>query len=104
MTSGFTLLAVTDAITVAPRAGAPVHKVQTSVAMCARIAFGSRKLWSFPTRYGAVVEPKWLIFGQPWIGCKRTHLAATEKGPPLGSPFPPLSGRGRYSLVIDNRR
>jgi hypothetical protein len=66
MVSGLTLFAVTEAITVAARTGAPAHQLQTNAPRTyAKIAFDSRKLWLFLARYDAQLEPKWLIFGQP---------------------------------------
>jgi hypothetical protein len=66
MLRGLTLFAVTEATTVAARAGAPTHQAQTSAARTyAKIAVRNRKLSLLLVRYDVLLEPKWLIFGQP---------------------------------------
>jgi hypothetical protein len=89
MISGLTLFAVTDAITVAARAGTPIHETQISVARtCAKMVFGTRKLWSFLARCHAAVQPKWLIFGQPWIGRLKRLRRQRKRGRLTAAPSP----------------
>jgi hypothetical protein len=68
MTSGFTALAVTDADCVAAAAGMPIPNAQEATSMCIDIAGRRRKLVvPRPKWLDRALQPKWFIFGQPWI-------------------------------------